>query len=838
MNWDPNTQSAINTGVANKRIIELVQNWCAHVTCETYGGTGLVEIQTGLPIGMRRLRCPHASAAGMAGMQLDVVALDFYDQNCSTCQKRQPVRLPNLSELVHERDRNQAQQAEANSRAVEQYTLALRERTARREALSKGCDPATAGLFDVIDQLDHQPNDQNARILIETAAATPIRFKSNVVEALVDLAGTEKKKIEPALTALAAVDTDRGRLCRVALQVLSRGIRSVIAAEIIAKNLDNAHRDLVPAALPSVIGLALPGHGFGPEDELHGSPEPIRSVHRLFPDLTLDVIKTLLRNSSKAIRITATNSVLTILEIDPTFGLAVIDGLIASFDLPDNIYGENGSARGWAAKTLARIMLDYPQDIDTQIQQAMGSSDKDKVEALFDVYEWVFRSTGRAGETADLTPAHELAYERMMEIVVRRVTDKRLDTATQFLRETAKRYPDLLERHADSLLGAAALIASELDAPSSPLLDLEVPPSALRELENQSKRLSLTYALNAAMEAVAAAAVRNPRVIAVSVVRTYEALDDRHERFKAALVHCLGSFAADPSGLKVALPPLYDAMTSQSVVVRGAAASAYGQVAQESPEDLPSLLHETFILLLADPYVLVHSRALNALRQISLPDAYVSRVRNVVLGLTSAHATNRKHEDVFAKCLAAALSLSQGAENSRISDRNMLVTLINQLSVASAKKLISDDSYLLRGATGLSTVLIRVLSDPDTDEYTAGICLSELRHVPTTEIAGQAEKLRQAAAAFASSDNDITDEVLDILTAASVWSVAAQVARDATQRLTDTRWDRPLKLRSRSRQLATEIEAAAASGEANVMDDLSREWLALDQEIRENDAES
>jgi hypothetical protein len=117
MDWDASTQNAINIGVANKRVIELVQNWCAHVTCEKCGGTGIVEIETGLPIGMRRFRCPHASAAGMAGMRLDLVAVDFYGRNCASREKRQPVRMPNLTELVAERDRARQQQAEAAARA-------------------------------------------------------------------------------------------------------------------------------------------------------------------------------------------------------------------------------------------------------------------------------------------------------------------------------------------------------------------------------------------------------------------------------------------------------------------------------------------------------------------------------------------------------------------------------------------------------------------------------------------------------------------------------------------------------------------------------------------------
>src|SRR5580704_14346399 len=124
-------------GQANKAIIELAQNWCAHLSVEKFGGTGIVEVETGLPIGMRRFKCPYASAAGMAGMDLGHVVLDFYDRNCAGCQQRLPVRLPNLSQLVSDRDRFRELAKETESRDAELELSAVRSRVVRRIELSK-----------------------------------------------------------------------------------------------------------------------------------------------------------------------------------------------------------------------------------------------------------------------------------------------------------------------------------------------------------------------------------------------------------------------------------------------------------------------------------------------------------------------------------------------------------------------------------------------------------------------------------------------------------------------------------------------------------------------------
>src|SRR6476619_8213717 len=84
--------------------MKLVRNGCAHVTVRKHSGVGLVEIQTGLPIGHHFLECPHAPAGGMAAWDLADTAVDFYDRNCVDCKHRQPVGLPNISKLVAERD--------------------------------------------------------------------------------------------------------------------------------------------------------------------------------------------------------------------------------------------------------------------------------------------------------------------------------------------------------------------------------------------------------------------------------------------------------------------------------------------------------------------------------------------------------------------------------------------------------------------------------------------------------------------------------------------------------------------------------------------------------------
>jgi hypothetical protein len=184
---DRQVQRAITIGEANKRVLELVEIWCAHLTVEKEGWGGLVEQMSGLPIGPRSLTCPYASATGFSGMDLRFIALDFYDRNCAGCAHRRPVRLPNLSELVHERDQATAAAAAESARSDAAAASALRVRDAKRQALRVELDPLSADVIDQIEQLDRQRTAAVADHLVGTAKLAPDVFTPPVVEYLFGL---------------------------------------------------------------------------------------------------------------------------------------------------------------------------------------------------------------------------------------------------------------------------------------------------------------------------------------------------------------------------------------------------------------------------------------------------------------------------------------------------------------------------------------------------------------------------------------------------------------------------------------------------------------------------
>ena len=171
LDLDSEIQRTTELGRANQVVLRLAQNWCSHLRVERMSGVGLLEEMTGLPIGARSIRCPHAKAGGWAGMDLQSIVLDFYDKNCNGCQHRDPVTLPNLIELVENRDAEVKRRNEHTQFAEEEDAKKIEARMVDRNNLRQGSESARAGIFDIIDRLDGDPNQEDRRVLVDTAAA-------------------------------------------------------------------------------------------------------------------------------------------------------------------------------------------------------------------------------------------------------------------------------------------------------------------------------------------------------------------------------------------------------------------------------------------------------------------------------------------------------------------------------------------------------------------------------------------------------------------------------------------------------------------------------------------
>ncbi len=686
----------------------------------------------------------------------------------------------------------------------------------------------------MIDRLDQDATADDHRILREIAIAAADKFDLPMQEALFDLAAAGGwTRTAAALDTLSLVSPDRQKVCSFALQALARGDAVPTATPIVASSLLPEHREFVSRALPALVNAAAPSHApIGLSDQ-PGDPAGLLAVHRLFPDLVYDALRAILASPSKDDRIDACEALLHLIPADPSFPLKLAPELISSLSLPDDMYNRGSSAIA-VARVLALTMRVMPRETDAIISREMSTASEATGAALLRTYSEVLRPEFD-GPPRVATDADPLAIRRIIQTFLDRRADERLTEATDTLRDGAEYFPDLVAAEAETLLGAAALIAEDLKERYSPLLDPR--PTVEKALEAQTRQLRLDSALNAITAALGVAMAHGLTAVQ-QVLQALAGLGPSHPRLRAALVTGFRMLRNNPPAIAAVLPTLYSSMTDPHQEVRAAAAVAYGHLTEDlAPDDLPALLHETFLTLLRDPYVIVHTSAVRALHPAALPPELRTTALRLIAAVLVASLRQDSDGRFLADCIELLLGLAAMTENLAPGLLEQVVASLARLRTETAVEVLRC-AWRIRTAGNFGDLLLRLLEEDTLDDHDVERLVDELHHLTESSLRSRAARLRDIAVRrCVHSAHHIVDFV-EVLSRSGAWGEAADVARALFQTASDTRSDRPRKLRLRALLIATQIEAAAARGNHEGAIAAAAEWLGVAEEIRQDDEEN
>jgi hypothetical protein len=817
---DDQITRAIRIGEDNAVIIQLYQNFCANLQVERFGGTGMVEIETGLPIGSRSFKCQHASAGGMAGMDLRMIALDFYDRSCKGCESRMPVRMPNLSDVVAERDEEIQEQGRQAKQQQEAREAAYRERSEARQRAKLDCDEPTAGLIDAIDRLDEGGTPEDGEVLVELARVATHAFDPRVIDLLYSLAESSNSILlnESVFKTLRIVSKDTKRLCSLALKFLAKYPNSV-AADIVAQFVDESQSSLIPRALRHLIYLAGP-------DEHHflGPPRPeepagLKAVYRIAPKLVMEAFENGLVSPQKIVRIRVVNALSTLRDLDPKCGISLIPLLVASTELPDDGYSI-GSAETWVQDLLADMLETNLEEADAPLSEAFRRLDSEKSDAGLDqVYLRMFRGfRHRERQERRMSPAHETIFARLVSILSTKSAEQGSTDLLEFLRHDAIHYIDLIERHLDGLLGSLAILNEKRTSEVASFLQLELPPNPLAALEASRRKQHLYWLVLAVAKLLGEAAEQRPETVGKALVETLQKISDDHDDLRASLVEVIGIMGRNRAALPNVLPLLYGALTGRSTLVRAAAIRAYGDVLGRAPEDLPPLLHETFLTSLTDPFVIVHSAAVELLDHHRLPHEYDKQLEFHVLLLIEAHSRASGNRNLLKTALDVYLDFQRGKPE-RIPDTlcDWIIERIGRCKWYEADDILKWHSASLWHRPKFLQLLLGYLKNPEMSEHQTANLLEVLEKVPSPTLCDSAAEVLSAFKSLVDTGYYAVDVGIEILTCNGLWDEAVALAEYEEAKLGSSEWDRTRKLASQERVLGCSIEAFAHRGDVEAM---------------------
>ena len=805
---------AIRLGEANKEVIELLQNWCSHLVVERseFSGVGLVEMQTGLPIGHRRIRCPHASNRGWEGAVLEGLALQFHDDNCRDCDQRAPVRLPNLTKLLGARDRRQAQQDQLRRDHEAKEAKRLGTRKARREEVRKGTtETGQLAVLNALAEFDDDPSSDRGQHLKEVVKAAG-GLGSQVEALLVELGNDGgRPRASTSLEILHDVGASSPAVLEAALNALARrevgDPASAVVEHQVRPGLDPK---LVRSATPYLVFLAA-SRSYPGLSHLPPRSGGLLALARMYPSEVEAVLRSLIRDRNKEQRSSAIECLRSLMTPELSLVERLLPDVCSSVELPDDVYNR-GYAADEAAKTLAAALIASPRSTDPVIQKAAALAQSKGKARLLKAYVEVLDDWWRNNHEPDAVSGdvYHLAYDRIVEQFATRSGDDVFVQAVDYFDSVAGRCPLNVGR-INALTGIIALLSSDLEgfdeAKSTTVIELQ--PDRAAVLDAMTKRSRLQRGLRVAADAVSGAAVRSPDVVIKQVQSTFDSVDDGQSLLRAYLVKCLKGPASLRCARRALLPFLYRAMLDTSPLVRNASIEVVKELTTWDVDDLPATFCDCFLALLSDSYVIVHQAAVRILRyRWTVPDEYVERILNAVWGWVAAYARSRSDDEFLAQAINTVFYLTLRLGRSLSAE--LLVKLfgvLRMMHAPAAFDVLEDRWEAFRDVPGFSAFVVDLLGDPALNDYNQRDLIKLLPHVDAVEASVDVERVWKAFAVCAGRGLYEASMFLDMLTRAGHWDAAKIFTQRVVNRYEENAWDQRVRNMAMRLQTAVEIEA-------------------------------
>ncbi len=283
------------------------------------------------------------------------------------------------------------------------------------------------------------------------------------------------------------------------------------------------------------------------------------------------------------------------------------------------------------------------------------------------------------------------------------------------------------------------------------------------------------------------------------------------------------------------LPQIYRGLLDESQIVRARAADAYGVIAKFGVDDLPALIHECFLNLAADSYVIVHLAFANVLKEIDLPEAYRPRIvrylsvliQGYVQGGQEASHTRRlieafcsQHDAQLSPDVAAALlSIAEG----------MPPDDAGKTALALRWKLRTDAAWIALAA--------KLAANDRLSYHWRSDLLDEVTGCDPAVIATHAEVLRHGVLLHVQEmpfprlhdDEDFVDVTVEKLMCAGEWVEASRLLSEVEALYATSTVTRGRQRYTSRQKAAVDVESAVGA-EARIQ--CAREWLDSEDEVK------
>lgn len=834
----------IKAGERNRDTMVLVRNYCANARVEKFGGTGLIEQATGLPIGHHSMRCDFAPEGGMSCWDLRDAVIDFYDRNCAGCQHRQPLRLPNLLEIIAERDRVRAAREVRDASHARLAAEALEKRRAARAVLAPSLGAIARTLLDDIGLFDADRSAENFERVTQSARLAPEHFTPELVQYVFGLARDQPCFAEAALIILDAVGADDSDILTLATMMLRRGYPHRIAVEKLLPRIHMVSADVVSDIVGVAIDLADPDdreffYGDGGQ-RIPRDPAFLVALFRQFPGEVTAAIERMLRSGKRAVVECAGRGLHALRIADAKVATPILRTLVSIYVRAPSLVSDLKDDDD-RLPDLANAVNDAfdasPQEVDRLLQLFNEGAPPSHRARVMMAYALAAHVGYNEPSVATNSPRHSLALTRLIWAPTVERDDKVLEEVTSAFRAGSKGLELVVRAHLDAFIGALFLLddrLAELEAEKG-----QPGEDFLAAMERNTRRSVMRGLMEEFVEWASVAAAGDDASVA-KIVGMFDAIPDGRDNLRGALLGATKELSGDLAGLKLVLPHLYAALVGSSVLGRSYAATAIGELPYRSRANIPDLLFEAFGALLWDQYVAVHKAAVNALHRSIVPEQFRPNAARAILNLIHYYRVQSNEDQFLAKCVRILAGMADLFGEASGAVRRYLIEVAMGIDPLDLRSDIQSLSYSLGSEPEFANLAVRMIPHLADRRNQSDKAMNLLGRVTPDGLRANAQAFHEAAIAVLDRElmtalgiveaflrADMPDEADALVTA--LLAINGDTVR-MRRRGTLLRWP----------QLALRFERAVSARDADAISEASRAWseaAAVDTQDKEDGRE-
>lgn len=763
--FDEKFQSAIEAGESNLHAKALLNNWCAHAEVSRFGGIGMIEASTGLPIGHSGVQCKFSKANSSYSWLLEDSIYDFYQNNCKSCEKRIPVNFPNILDFIIPREKALEERQREIDNEIKQRTKRQEERKEERALLRFELSHEESFVLDLLDILDQEEVKHDDPRLEELANLAPEIFTRNVIDHLLNSIFTEQLPYSiHAARALLKAALEPNEKLRVALFLLKSSQVEQLIVDVILSNQDRLVGDKFSKVLHRFTSMAVedpPSIHFGYGKEREINVKPIRQLAELRKEDIESEIDHLIKDNNPHKKQAAVK-ILLALE-DDTFFLKYSRSVISTLLRRHRLLPEErkeSTVLYYFRKCALQLFKKLPQHTDNLIQEYLADNSDTVRNESASIYHNTLSS--RFNQKPDIGESHRIAFNRLLWIAVNHPEDS-MSEAIDFFRYCNEDFQQLAVDKFSDLIGAATILSQKYeDIDATKLID--VPENFYEKLDQQNKKNSV-HNLQGFLIKWAAHGAKSRGIEGLNEFLTfYRTIPSTQDDMRGNMITHISELLTGIESLQVVLADWYSALMDESTLVRARAVEAWANVPYKLIQNFPNLFFEAFSILLTDQYVIVHKAAARILRRRSFPEDKRYLIKDKLLNLILHYAQNGKDGDFLVDCIDVYGSLCLSLEEMEGQWGKMLSNILLKLEGDALYKATDQLSSRFKIAPDFLKVVFKSIQS----KYTRGIsidrCLSIILQASKSELNNCAQDIKNALTSLKPFSNENFIEALVYIT--------------------------------------------------------------------------